>query len=90
VAGLPDPRPDHAIVMAKFARDCINEHIAQTKELEVTLGPDTSALRLRVGLHSGPITAGEYYLVILTLRLYRRGFIRINRHHCVILCDFVC
>lgn len=27
-------------------------------ELELTLGPDTSELELRVGLHSGPITAG--------------------------------
>ena len=29
-----------------------------TKELEVTLGPDTGDLSLRIGLHSGPVTAG--------------------------------
>jgi hypothetical protein len=45
--------------MAKFARDCIEEHILKTKELELSLGPDTSTLKLRVGLHSGPITAGK-------------------------------
>ena len=29
-----------------------------TREMEVTLGPDTGDLQLRVGLHSGPVTAG--------------------------------
>jgi hypothetical protein len=29
-----------------------------TKSLEVTLGPDTADLGLRIGLHSGPVTAG--------------------------------
>jgi 3'5'-cyclic nucleotide phosphodiesterase/Adenylate and Guanylate cyclase catalytic domain len=58
VAGLPNPRKDHAATMAKFARRCIAEHILTAKRLELTLGPDTGDLRLRVGLHSGPITAG--------------------------------
>jgi class 3 adenylate cyclase len=58
VAGLPDKCQDHAVVMARFARDCIAEHITLTKQLEVTLGPDTGDLRIRIGLHSGPITAG--------------------------------
>lgn len=29
-----------------------------TKSLEVTLGPDTGDLALRIGIHSGPVTAG--------------------------------
>ena len=29
-----------------------------TKKLEKTLGPDTMELDLRVGIHSGPVTAG--------------------------------
>ena len=29
-----------------------------SKELEITLGPDTGDLALRVGIHSGPVTAG--------------------------------
>jgi class 3 adenylate cyclase len=58
VSGLPEPRQDHAITMARFARDCIAKHMAAVKKLESTLGPETGDLRLRVGLHSGPITAG--------------------------------
>ena len=58
VSGLPEPQEDHAVTMARFARDCVAEHIAAVKKLETTLGPDTGDLRLRVGLHSGPITAG--------------------------------
>jgi class 3 adenylate cyclase len=58
VAGLPDPRPDHAIVMAKFANDCLNRMFSTLRKLEVELGPDTTELGLRVGLHSGPVVAG--------------------------------
>jgi len=58
VSGLPEQRDDHAVTMAQFARDCIVEHIAAVKKLESSLGPDTGDLRLRVGLNSGPITAG--------------------------------
>lgn len=29
-----------------------------TKKLEVSLGPDTADLALRIGVHSGPVTAG--------------------------------
>ena len=58
VSGLPDPRKDHAVAMARFARDCIAEHINLSKQLELTLGPETGDLRIRIGLHSGPITAG--------------------------------
>lgn len=58
VTGLPDPRKDHATVMARFARDCLTKMNDLTKQLEVTLGPDTGDLSLRIGLHSGPVTAG--------------------------------
>jgi class 3 adenylate cyclase len=58
VAGLPDPRKDHAIVMARFARDVLYKMNDLTKRLEVELGPDTGDLSLRVGLHSGQVTAG--------------------------------
>jgi class 3 adenylate cyclase len=58
VVGLPDPRKDHAVVMARFARDCRDKMAALTRELEVTLGPGTENLQLRFGLHSGPVTAG--------------------------------
>lgn len=58
VTGLPDPMHDHAIVMAQFARDCLTGFNAVVKRLEVKLGPDTGDLQLRVGMHSGPVTAG--------------------------------
>lgn len=58
VTGLPEPRKDHAVVMARFARDCLHKMNRLTKQLEVELGPDTSDLCMRIGLHSGPVTAG--------------------------------
>ena len=58
VAGLPDPCPDHAVVMARFANECLVKMALITKKLEVQLGPDTGDLAIRVGLHSGPVTAG--------------------------------
>ena len=57
-AGLPEPRKDHAVVMARFAQDCSNMMAPLVKRLEVDLGPDTGDLKLRTGLHSGPVTAG--------------------------------
>jgi len=58
VAGLPEPRADHAIVMAKFSRECLDKFNELAKHLEITLGPDTADLAMRAGLHSGPVTAG--------------------------------
>jgi len=58
VTGLPDPRKDHAIIMARFARECMNKMHTLTKKLEVSLGPDTGDLTMRIGMHSGPVTAG--------------------------------
>jgi class 3 adenylate cyclase len=58
VCGLPDPRPNHAVTMAKFARECLETMKIKARELEVELGPDTTELALRVGLHSGPVVAG--------------------------------
>ncbi len=58
VCGLPTPRKDHAVVMARFARDCLTKMNDLTKKLELQLGPDTADLSIRVGLHSGAVTAG--------------------------------
>lgn len=44
VTGLPEPRKDHAVAMAKFARECMDRMRTITNRLEVTLGPDTSDL----------------------------------------------
>jgi class 3 adenylate cyclase len=58
VTGLPDPRKDHAVAMCRFALDCVQKMDVLTRKLEVILGPDTTELQMRVGLHSGPVTAG--------------------------------
>ena len=51
VSGLPEPRKDHAVSMARFARECMYTMHLVTKKLEVTLGPDTTDLTMRMGLH---------------------------------------
>lgn len=56
--GVPEPQKDHAVIMCRFARDILNKCGALTKCLETTLGPDTGELNLRIGIHSGPVTAG--------------------------------
>jgi class 3 adenylate cyclase len=58
VTGLPDPQEDHAVIMAKFARECMYKMNELTRSLEVSLGPETGGLSMRFGLHSGPVTAG--------------------------------
>eukprot|EP00522_Entomoneis_paludosa_P000310 CAMPEP_0172474274 /NCGR_PEP_ID=MMETSP1065-20121228/69275_1 /TAXON_ID=265537 /ORGANISM="Amphiprora paludosa, Strain CCMP125" /LENGTH=1243 /DNA_ID=CAMNT_0013232453 /DNA_START=67 /DNA_END=3798 /DNA_ORIENTATION=- len=58
VCGLPDPRSDHAVVMSRFARACLKRMQELVHKLEVMLGPDTADLSMRIGLHSGPVTAG--------------------------------
>ena len=58
VAGCPSPMKEHATTISKFALACIDTMNSLTKRLEVTLGPDTGDLAVRIGLHSGPVTAG--------------------------------
>jgi class 3 adenylate cyclase len=58
VAGLPDPQLDHPVIMARFADACYKKFVMTLKRLEITLGPDTTDLSLRLGIHSGPVTAG--------------------------------
>lgn len=58
VAGIPNPQPDHAIIMARFAEDCIGKMRKVTSELATTMGPDTAGLLIRIGLHSGAVMGG--------------------------------
>ena len=58
VCGLPEPCKDHAVVMTRFARSCLKTMTEVARTMECRLGPDTGELSLRVGLHSGPVTAG--------------------------------
>jgi hypothetical protein len=58
--GLPYPCHDHALFMAIFARECMDElHIVLDFLAEVTpWGSELTSLSMRFGLHSGPVTAG--------------------------------
>ena len=58
VTGLPNPDEKHAVNMARFAYQCLTSMKKIIVELEGVLGPGTSDLALRTGLHSGPVTAG--------------------------------
>jgi hypothetical protein len=44
--------------MVRFARDCLYQMHNVLHQLTVELGPDTTDLGMRIGLHSGPVTAG--------------------------------
>ena len=54
VTGIPERQVDHAAIMVRFARDCMQKLGQLTVELAATLGEDTANLKMRVGLHSGP------------------------------------
>lgn len=58
VTGLPNPQDNHAILMAQFVSDCFMKVDRVTQHLVPQLGQDTSDLCLRIGLHSGAVTAG--------------------------------
>jgi class 3 adenylate cyclase len=61
ITGLPDKQPNHAVIMARFARDVILEMKEITRELAQRFGEhdDTlQSLQMRIGMHSGSTTAG--------------------------------
>jgi class 3 adenylate cyclase len=58
VAGLPEPMSHHATTMSKFAEDILQKMKVVVNELTTCFGPDTADLTLRIGLNSGPTTAG--------------------------------
>ena len=51
VTGLPTPREDHAVAMAVFARAIVRQMKILLKDLEKKLGPSTTSLDIRLGLH---------------------------------------
>lgn len=59
ITGVPNPQKDHAVIMAKFAAEAMNAmNQLIHNELVHTLGADTANLQMRVGMHSGAVTAG--------------------------------
>ena len=71
VTGLPEPRKDHAVVMARFARDCMTRMNELSHQLEVTLGPDTADLAMRFGVSCLPRRAG----VVLQKKIFSFRFV---------------
>ena len=58
VTGVPKVRDDHAVVMVKFARACLTRMAQLLPVLQGSLGEGTVDLAMRIGIHSGPVTAG--------------------------------
>ena len=57
--GVPYPREDHAILLAQFSRRCrrkANEVLQRLLEQKEMTG--LSQLKIRIGIHSGPVLAG--------------------------------
>jgi Adenylate and Guanylate cyclase catalytic domain len=56
--GLPKPSRRHAVSMCRFAYESLEAMSLVINQLDSVLGPDTADLKLRIGIHSGPTTAG--------------------------------
>ena len=54
--GVPDPQVDHAVIMVRFARECLARMRKLLQDIKERLGEDTVDLNMRIGIHSGPIT----------------------------------
>jgi Adenylate and Guanylate cyclase catalytic domain len=61
VTGLPEPQTNHAMIMARFAYECRHKMRELARDLSVALGPGTSDLTMKFGMHSGPVTAGSKF-----------------------------
>jgi class 3 adenylate cyclase len=58
VTGVPHAQDKHASIMTKFANECMTRMRYVLPDLVSVLGEDVAELSMRVGLHSGPVTAG--------------------------------
>jgi len=58
VTGIPHAQTFHAVILARFAARCLTDMSYVCHKLAGLLGEDTATLGLRVGIHSGPVTAG--------------------------------
>jgi class 3 adenylate cyclase len=58
ITGCPESQDDHAVRMTKFAEHCLLKMRSLLLPLTSKFGGNTSDLTIRIGLHSGPVTAG--------------------------------
>ena len=59
LSAVPEPQPDHAQRISKFAGDCMIKMKELVAVLEEELGEGTSKLSFRVGLNSGGVTVSS-------------------------------
>ena len=84
VTGLPNPQDNHALIMTRFAGSLIVKmnQLVNSEEILRTLGEDTAALEMRVGMHrydkrcfgSNRIRASEWVPENLALTLFLSSF----------------
>jgi hypothetical protein len=74
VTGLPEPQERHAVIMARFAGECMLKLQEIVTDLEVTLGPDTGDLSMRVRFLREFFFGGSVFLcssvLILLISIY--------------------
>jgi len=58
VSGIPVAVDEHAVNMSRFACEMMNRMARIVQQLELSFGPETAELTLRIGMSSGPVTAG--------------------------------
>lgn len=59
VANVPEANPRHAILMTKFASDCLNKSVEVFHNLDpAQVGEGAHDLKLQIGLHTGPVCGG--------------------------------
>jgi class 3 adenylate cyclase len=58
ITGLPTPRDDHAVVMARFAEACRRKTMEVFSRLDLELDLKTNNMSMRFGIHSGPVVGG--------------------------------
>jgi len=60
VTGVPYPQKDHAVVLAQFAERCRRASVEVIDRLSKQYDDmdGMSKLKIRIGIHSGPVTAG--------------------------------
>jgi Adenylate and Guanylate cyclase catalytic domain len=49
---IPEAQPLHAVIMVKFALDCLEKILVVTKEITGKLGEDTLELAMRIGINN--------------------------------------
>ena len=58
MTSVPEYQKDHALTMVRFAVSCVAKLGTLLIDMADDYGDETNSLALRVGIHTGPVTAG--------------------------------